>query len=110
MHIILHISLAYATRSLLITKMWQLFYPGGLSSNNQNSHFYTDKENFSIVNGKAFTEDNVMVYNVFVYNIPKKVSAALEESYVYVNLVIFIFIQKDHKRTDLRLFQKIWRN
>ncbi|XP_058984971.1 uncharacterized protein LOC131805609 isoform X3 [Musca domestica] len=31
-----------------------------------------NRPNYSIVNGKAFTEDNVLVYNIFVYNIPQK--------------------------------------
>ncbi|XP_059225277.1 putative RNA-binding protein EEED8.10 isoform X2 [Stomoxys calcitrans] len=34
--------------------------------------FDGDEENFKIVNGQAFTEDNMLVHNLFVYNIPIK--------------------------------------
>lgn len=54
--------------------MWQMFCE--VSNLKPFSHF-TDRPNYSIVNGKAFTEDNVLVYNIFVYNIPQKVCYVL---------------------------------
>ncbi|XP_075164903.1 uncharacterized protein LOC142237460 isoform X2 [Haematobia irritans] len=36
--------------------------------------FGDDDENYKIINGKAFTEDNILVFNLFIYNIPKSLN------------------------------------
>lgn len=83
------------------TKMWQMF-----------SEVSNSKPNYSIVNGKAFTEDNVLVYNIFVYNIPQKVcfgciwwQPALMFFFVCLCLPI-----ADHRTPNIGLFQEIWGN
>ncbi|XP_073847595.1 uncharacterized protein isoform X2 [Musca autumnalis] len=54
--------------------MWQMFcgVSSSLDANFKTYSHFTDRPNYSIINGKAFTEDNVLVYNLFVYNIPSK--------------------------------------
>lgn len=57
--------------------MWQIVASIEGDSNSNQFQSSAGCANYHFIKDKAYTEDDVLVYNVFVHNVPKKVGVAM---------------------------------